>query len=92
MRSLLLAATILFLTMPAFAQDKSGTEAKQQVEKLLVPYKEAFKKKDAAAVSKMFAPDGVLVTITGQEIEGRAQIEQAFNGAFKQLARRHRYL
>jgi uncharacterized protein (TIGR02246 family) len=85
MRSLLVAATILFVTMPAFAQDKSGTEAKLHVEKLLLPYKEAFKKKDADALSKMFAVDGILVTITGQEIDGRAQIEQAFTGAFKQL-------
>ena len=86
MRCLPIAASILFFTAPAFAQNKSGGgEAKQQVEKLLVPFGEAFKKKDAVAVSKMFALDGILVTIAGKEIDGRGQIEQALNGLFKQL-------
>jgi ketosteroid isomerase-like protein len=85
MRNLMIAITLLALTAPIIAQEKSDIEAKETVQKLLVPYREAFVKKDAAALSQMFAINGILVSIAGKEIHGRAQVEQAFIGLFKQM-------
>lgn len=85
MRNLTVAITILALCGPAIAQEKSDTDAKAAVQKLLVPYREAFLKKDATALSQMFATNGIWVTIAGTEIQGRAQVEQAFTGVFKQM-------
>jgi uncharacterized protein (TIGR02246 family) len=85
MRNLTIAITILALCTPAIAQEKSDTDAKAAVQKLLAPYREAFLKKDAAALSQMFAVNGILVSIAGKEIHGRAQLEQSFSGVFKQM-------
>jgi ketosteroid isomerase-like protein len=85
MRNLRIAIMILAFCAPAVAQEKSDTDAKVTVQKLLVPYREAFLKKDAAALSQMFAINGIWVTIAGTEIHGRAPIEQTFGGVFKQM-------
>jgi uncharacterized protein (TIGR02246 family) len=85
MRSLTVAIAILALSTPAIAQEKSDTDAKLRVQMLLVPYREAFMKKDAAALSQMFAVDGIFVSIAGKENDGRAQIEQTYSDVFKQM-------
>jgi uncharacterized protein (TIGR02246 family) len=85
MRNLTVVIVILALCTSATAQEKSDTDPTAVVQKLLVPYREAFLKKDAAALSGMFAVNGIWVTIAGTEVHGRAQVEQAFNGVFKQM-------
>jgi len=85
MRNLGVAIIFLAFCVPAVAQEKFDTGAKATVQTLLVPYREAFLKKDAAALSQMFAVNGIWITIAGAEIHGRAQIEQTFTGVFKQM-------
>jgi uncharacterized protein (TIGR02246 family) len=82
----LLTAATLLLAAPINAQQPANadTDTRATVQKMLVPYREAALKKDAAALSQMFAVNGILVSIAGTEARGRSQIEQTFSGFFKQ--------
>jgi ketosteroid isomerase-like protein len=73
------------LVLCTIAQEKSDPDAAVVVQKFLIPYREAFLKKDAAALSRMFAVNAISVTIAGTELHGRAQVEEAFNSVFKQM-------
>jgi uncharacterized protein (TIGR02246 family) len=74
MKSYVLVITILVigLVLPAQAQDAS-----KAAEDLSQKWVAAYDAGDAAAVAKLFTPDGVFVPATGAVLKGREAIENA---------------
>lgn len=74
------------LSVPAFAQNKmTDAEAMAKVEKVVAQFDNGFRTQDAAALSKLYTPDGVYVAATGKIFTGQQQIADAYAGIFKAM-------
>jgi uncharacterized protein (TIGR02246 family) len=70
---LVLAATTILL-----AEDKIGDAQKQAIEKVVASLQAAFNAGDAKAMAALWTPQGELIDIQGDHIEGRDAIEKQF--------------
>ncbi|HUC68759.1 MAG TPA: SgcJ/EcaC family oxidoreductase [Stellaceae bacterium] len=74
------------LAVPAFAQDKmTDADAMAKVEKVVAQFDQGFRSQDAAALSKLYTPDGVYVAATGKVFTGQQQIADAYATIFKAM-------
>jgi uncharacterized protein (TIGR02246 family) len=85
--SMLDVVTLAIVLALATAASAAGqeTDAKQKIENNLERVRAAHQHEDAAAFAQMFAPDGVLIGITGQVFRGRDEITKAMQVVYANL-------
>src|SRR5215472_53062 len=75
------AVIAIGLAAPAFAQ---GVDHKQQIEKIIAAYREAWNSHNAAGIAALYTKDGILVTQSPQVVKnGTQEIEQSYEATFK---------
>jgi uncharacterized protein (TIGR02246 family) len=74
------AATLLIIGLVVSAGAQEASNAAQDLSQKWVT---AYDAGDAAAVAKLFTPDGVFVPATGSVLKGREAIEKAIAGRMK---------
>lgn len=82
MKRLSVFAAFVFATLPLAAQQPTGNDD-PGIAKLRAAYSAAAGSQDAAAIAKLYTPDGVEMPPNAPEAKGRAAIE-AFHKAFAQ--------
>lgn len=77
------AIVAIGFTASAFAQ-QVDQNTRQQIEKIVAAFEEAYSKQDAAEIAGLFAKDGVLIVSVGKHVyTGPQEIEQFYQGGFK---------
>ena len=83
-----LAATALLIAHGALAAESAAPEdllaaARPTIEAANADWVPAMKRKDAKAIARFYAPDGVLVGPGGRAVEGREAVEKSYADSMK---------
>jgi uncharacterized protein (TIGR02246 family) len=78
--------TALIFISDAGAQTAEG-ESEAAIRKIIVEMTEGFNSHDGKAASRMYAPDARLVTVRGDVMNGRAEIEKGLSAIFATRAK-----
>ena len=91
MRSISALAGAVGLAALVFISDASAqnteSESEAAIRKIIVAMTEGFNSHDGQAASRMYAQDARLVTVRGDVMNGRAEIEKGLNAIFATRAK-----
>ena len=91
MRSVPALASAVVLTALVFISDVGAqtaeSESEAAIRKIIVEMTEGFNSHDGKAASRMYAADARLVTVRGDVMNGRADIEKGLNAIFATRAK-----
>ncbi len=76
-------------TLKPAAPPASRPEDEKAIRQIVAQLVKAYNAGDAQAVAKFFAPDAEIVDEEGRSVQGRAQVEEIFAGAFRNHPKTH---
>jgi ketosteroid isomerase-like protein len=87
--TLVVAAACLFVALPSIASSlEPSITLPAPLARVLADYEEAWQKKDATALAKLFAEDGFVLSTNHPPVRGRAEIQKHYTGKGGPLALR----